>query len=173
MDADRFIDGSRLRWAHDSGCRDDYAVELVVASALADGVYRHQARNALCVHDGPVYKSAGQDTTPTRSQLVPGTEGFYLDADDRLHTRGRAGAPVYWEYEDDPNSDAGAYRYHFFYPYNDFRNLGWQVHEGDWEQVAVQVDGERPTAMVFWSHGAQQPDRHHKGGQRCTRNASR
>ncbi|SDC12614.1 hypothetical protein [Actinokineospora iranica] len=48
-----------------------------------------------------------------------------------------------------------AYLYWFFYPYNDF-HIGASPnlrHEGDWERVAVQIDGDRPVGVAFAKHG--------------------
>jgi hypothetical protein len=47
-------------------------------------------------------------------------------------------------------------QYHFFYAFNDWRLAahGMNHHEGDWETVAVYLQGENPHSVLFSQHGA-------------------
>lgn len=149
-----FIAHSKLWWAHDGGCKDHLIAAEVSPAGLGTGAYSHQeATNPVvpgtdCTeHIGRVYRT-NEDTHPKRSDAVPGDEGFYLDVDDQHRGGMGPGAPVYWEYQHDDNANVDAYVYWFFYAYNNFDNK----HEGDWERVAVQTDGERPLGMIYWRH---------------------
>ncbi|MGX7828911.1 hypothetical protein ACTG9Q_27865 [Actinokineospora sp. 24-640] len=85
-----------------------------------------------------------------------GGRGFYLDSPEEARPGNtpdadkRVNAPAYWEYVPPKDGRASAYLYWFFYPYNEFR----LSHEGDWERVAVQVEGDRPVGVAFAKHGA-------------------
>lgn len=84
-----------------------------------------------------------------------GGKGFYLDSPEDVrpgNTPGadrRVDAPVYWEFVPPKDGGRSAYLYWFFYPYNEFT----LNHEGDWERVAVQIEGDRLVGVTFWKHG--------------------
>jgi hypothetical protein len=158
-DAGWFISHSRLMWAHDQDCRDELITSTVDESALAHGAYRHRIavnRNPVGLgvpvdcpaadHLGREYRS-DENTHPFRADDPPGREGFYLDLANKFRSGIGTVAPTYWEYRKGENG-RGAYVFWFFYAYNDYLNK----HEGDWERIAVQVDGENPTGVVFWKH---------------------
>ncbi|HEV2781324.1 MAG TPA: hypothetical protein VGX25_18225 [Actinophytocola sp.] len=155
MDASRFIANSDLWFDHGDGCADDEPVAREVSErGLAGDEYRHPGSvpptlarphaTVRCQHDerGPHYQ-------PNTSDQEPGTgKGFYLDLDDAQRRGDGPNAPVYWQFVGE-DGGAGAFVYWLFYGYNDF---DINNHEGDWERVAVRVDGERPTGVTFWRH---------------------
>jgi hypothetical protein len=156
IDASLFIAHSELWWAHDSGCVPDLVAKTVDERALAHGAYSHRLATSTdpthpipCgerEHTGREYRS-NENTHPKRSEDVPGSQGFYLDLDNDYRDWQEQGAPVYWEFHPGEHGK-NAFVYWFFYPYNDFINK----HEGDWERIAVQVDGDTPTGVTFWKH---------------------
>jgi hypothetical protein len=149
-DATEFVDGSRLLFYHEGNCHEVVADE-VEEEKLARGEYRNPAGTGKCGNSviGKVYRS-DESAVEEDKRL-----GFALDlANDEAVRKGHepvddaVTAPVYWQYVPGDRPGKGAYVYWLFYHYNVFNNL----HEGDWEKVAVQVDGDRPQAVVFWKH---------------------
>lgn len=153
MDASTFIANADLWWDHGGLCKDDEPVARDVSeTGLAKGEYTHPAASVPqphsedplpCTHeeDATVYRSNSGDKEPQ------GGKGFYLDLDDGKRGGDGPGAPLQWQYHD--NGDGtGAFVYWLFYGYNDYTNK----HEGDWERIAVKVDGETPTGVTFWKH---------------------
>jgi hypothetical protein len=74
----------------------------------------------------------------------------YLDTQTAILAYG--GRPVvYWSYKPEDRT----LQYWFFYVFNDFQN----VHEADWEQITLQLDGDHPSRVGFSSHnGGQRVD---------------
>ncbi|UVS79190.1 hypothetical protein [Actinokineospora sp. UTMC 2448] len=154
MDASRFVAGADLWFDHGKLCKDDKPVATEVSeSGLASGEYSHPAASTIQPHsEDPLPCTHDEDATLYRTnsaerQVYGDGRGFYLDLDDDLRRGDGATAPVYWQHVGDPDGH-GAFVYWLFYGYNDFINN----HEGDWERVAVQVDGGHQTGMVFWRH---------------------
>lgn len=123
MDATTFIEGSRLMWNRDAGCKDDVVEEHPTPRSLAEpGRYRRKesADNSLplpCKREGPEYDTT-QRTRPLDTEDL-GDEGFYLDdPENSLREQGNTSAPVYVQYVDGTGANAGktGYVYWFFYP---------------------------------------------------------
>jgi hypothetical protein len=88
-------------------------------------------------------------------------DGFYLDLDDQ-DAEGRkgkpsdsgddsvySGVPVYYEYV--PHSYI---TYWFFYAYDNWNDI--QIHEGDWEDIRIQLnDDDEPVSVAYDQHGNQ------------------
>jgi hypothetical protein len=71
----------------------------------------------------------------------------YVDVQTEILAYG--GRPVvYWNYK----SEDRTLQYWFFYVFNDFQN----VHEADWEQITLQLDGDHPSRVGFSSHNGGQ-----------------
>jgi hypothetical protein len=159
-DPSAYIRGAKLRFDHGDICKDDSepVAEGLDPTRLGRGEgYQHRAgvgnpRLNRCEHpeDGRTFRS----NAPV-DQGGGGGKGFYLDGADDARSgntpsgHNRVSAPVYWEYVGAKDGRRGAYLYWFFYAYNDSSNN----HEGDWERVAVQVDGDKPVGVTFWKHG--------------------
>ncbi|WP_173139935.1 hypothetical protein [Kibdelosporangium persicum] len=140
MDATHYVGKSSL-W-FDDGCDDSddrLVAEKIDLRRLSGktGAYEQQANcsKSRKVTDGP-------DGFPEKS-------GFYLRPPESARQGEGTQAPVYWEYHVD--SGRAAYVYWFFYGYNDL--TAGNKHEGDWERVAVQVNGTTPVGVTFFKHG--------------------
>jgi len=155
MSADAYIRQSALRYQHEH-CRDREPVaEHPDPGLLGTPSYRHRRDGepdvVPGVHTSPVTACASH----SGAEISPDAEGngFYLDAPETVGPDDEP--PVYWEHH---RSDDGrhAYVYWFFYGRNELKPLGTPVgnrHEGDWERVAVQLDGDQPVAVTFFGHG--------------------
>ena len=83
-----FIDSSKLVWAHDNLCPNDFEVDDVDAALLGSGGYEHKEAKPPfkgCKHTGPKYRTNAytrpfDDDHPNRADIA-GEEGFYLDFD--------------------------------------------------------------------------------------------
>ena len=148
MSAARFIRHSRLRWHHDSGCPDHQLAGIggVSARRLGDGGYQHQITDLLCQHHGDAFRS-NQYTRP-RDDNVAGGEGFFLDLDNSFRGGTGTTAPVYYEFHSQQ-----FVTYWFLYGFND-APASLTDHEGDWEQIAVHLNGDnQATEVAFYQHG--------------------
>jgi hypothetical protein len=154
-DADQFIRDSQLWFDHGKICKDDDPVAADVdAKRLAAGDYHHevaaqphaQSEDPLsCNHDSAKIVSS-DDWLESSPDGPGGGKGFNLDLADEHREGDGTGSPVYWQYRSD--GGRAVIVYWLFYAYNDSTNN----HEGDWERVAVQLDGERATGVTFWKH---------------------
>jgi hypothetical protein len=147
MDATRFIERSPLKFDHDRCFDPEPVAESVEPRRLGQGGYTHQDAERptptrrgtpRCrVHTGAAHRTNGDPS------------GFFLDPPVETQRGEGTAAPVYWE----PHKDQGrtAYVYWFFYGSNDL--LLGNKHEGDWERIAVRLDGDEPVAVTFFGHG--------------------
>lgn len=155
-DASQFVRDSELWFDHGRICKDDEPVAVDVDERkLGRGEYRHhaaaqphpQSEDPLsCNHDETKEFTSDQwlDEAPDTGG---GGKGFYLDIDDDHRDGDGTGSPVYWQHE--PTGDGtSVIVYWLFYAYNDSTNN----HEGDWERIAIQFAGDRPTGVTFWKH---------------------
>lgn len=154
MDATRFIERSVLRFDHDGGfCRDEEPVADPVDPRLlglrTKEPYRHKDVELGKPSSKPM--SCPGHGERERASTEVGA-GFYLDPPKELRKGEGPGAPVYWEYHKHKTDPARtAYVYWFFYPYN--KLSPGNMHEGDWERVAVQLRDGKPEAVTFAKHG--------------------
>jgi hypothetical protein len=87
----------------------------------------------------------GPDNADADSQV-------FLDHSDDARAGDIADAPMLYQYDPQTNTIT----YHVFYAYNDGPpGLGdVQNHEGDWERITIQLDGQfRPTEVRYSAHG--------------------
>ncbi|MCE7010329.1 hypothetical protein LWC34_47130 [Kibdelosporangium philippinense] len=133
MDATEYARQSSL-WFADARCDDVEVAGRVEPQKLGKGpdLYRSSRCTSVAVNDTDF---PAEDT------------GFFLRPPESTRTGQGVGAPAYWEYHE--HEGKAAYLYWFFYGYNKSVN----VHEGDWERIAVQVQGGKPTAVTFYGHG--------------------
>lgn len=87
------------------------------------------------------------------ADAMPGLpdRNWFLDPDNAESFRrgDTPNAPIYWEYD----AETRRINYWFFYNYNDGPSI--QNHEGDWEQVTVQLGPDmKPEAVRYSSHGS-------------------
>lgn len=78
-------------------------------------------------------------------------DNLYLDLKDTDAARrgNTAGSPTIYQYDDKTKTMT----YWFFYPYNEGPGPGNLNHEGDWERVTVQFDGQqKPTEVRYSAH---------------------
>src|SRR4051812_14625055 len=167
--ASSFISNSRLRWSH-ANCKD-HAVENAdgsdasydaidqsrLGAAAGSGAYSHTGnlvQGLVCVHGSRDYL-ANEFTRPrdgSGDRVTSGSEGMFLDLKNGEHKGNTALAedPVYFDYV--PQHYVV---YWFFYPYNNFSFHSFpEKHEGDWEHIAVRLDGgNRPLQVAFFRHG--------------------
>ncbi|MGH8924602.1 MAG: hypothetical protein ACRDWA_08225 [Acidimicrobiia bacterium] len=160
-----FITDSRLRWSHDSGCKD-HAVEnddgsdasyesidhLRLGFASFADAYSHTANGSFCLHGSDVYL-ANQLTRPTEGnpeRVTTGEEGMFLDLrNGARHGDSSLTAPVYYEY------NPGRWIiYWMFYAYND--GVSKINHEGDWEHIVVRLDSnDQATDVAYFRHNCE------------------
>ncbi|MDQ3405627.1 MAG: hypothetical protein M3548_19920 [Actinomycetota bacterium] len=164
--ASDYIRKSVLRFDHGDICEegDEPVATDLDETRLGRGegyAHKEAVRSGIrnpCKHldDGRTFHS-----NAPADQGKKGGKGFYLDSPEEVRPGNtpdadkRVNAPVYWEYVPPKAGRLGAYLYWFFYPYNDFHigALPNLQHEGDWERVAVQIDGDRPVGVAFAKHG--------------------
>jgi hypothetical protein len=154
-DADEYIRNSSLRWSHDSGRGDDLiaAVGKVNARSLGNGGYKHQTEGVVGGPKGPQIPS-NADVRPHDKRGAGGSEGFFLDLDNKHRASQKSGtdAPVYYE-----AVDRHYITYWFFYAFNDGPTQGKldkvDDHEGDWERICVRLDSNnRATEVAYYQH---------------------
>ncbi|SMD25628.1 hypothetical protein [Kibdelosporangium aridum] len=136
MDATTYAQKSSLWFANDAYCEDAGVADRVEPRRLGKGP--------------DVYKSGGCSMTESMSVTdakFPERTGFYLRPNNDARKGEGASAPAYWEYHE--HEGKAAYVYWFFYGHNSALN----VHDGDWERIAVHVDGDKPKAVTFYGHG--------------------
>lgn len=157
-DTSSFVRNSVLRFDHGKTCSDEgepVATNLDEHTLGHDPGYSHNAgtfgdENGRCHHDGGETFHSHQPVDEAKA----GGTGFYLDVDDNAHHGNQPGdnkqvnAPVYWEHYTKEGNARSAYIYWFFYAYDDYT----ANHEGDWERIAVQVEGDRPVGVTYWKH---------------------
>lgn len=163
ISASDFISDSRLRWSHDSGCRDhavdnadgsDASFEAIdhfrLGFASFGDAYSHTANGSFCLHGSDVYL-ANQLTRPTDGhpdRVTTGEEGMFLDLRNgaRSGNTNLATVPVYHEY------NPGRWIiYWLFYGYND--GTAKFNHEGDWEHIVVRLDAnDQATDVAYYRH---------------------
>jgi PKD repeat protein len=153
-----FIGFSKLVWAHDEGCPNDFEVDPVNAAALGSGGYEHrEARSPfrLCKHQGPQYQTNDLtrpfDGHPDRVR-INAEEGFYLDFDESNEPGSFSPVPVWTE-----RWEANTVTYWLFYGRSVPRWNGQGLpnqHEGDWEHVNVVLDPatQVPTEIQYFAH---------------------
>jgi hypothetical protein len=156
-DPSDYIRRSQLRFDH-GNCTDDpetLATDIdPITLGRGDGYQHKEAdpdpKTGVCVH--PEAGRTFQSNAPVNQ---PTGRGFYLHPAQETRPGKTPGddkqvkVPVYWEFVPAKDGVLSAYLYWFFYPYNNFTG----DHEGDWERVAIQVDGDRPVAVTFAKHG--------------------
>ena len=161
-----------MLWWHHRRCRDDHLSSFngsrLHIERLASGSFVHRASQGIfrrCQLGGRVFRSDELTRPLERSSPVPRREGFYLafpggsfkfGEPNRSKTPKRTyeGAPVYAFVG--PNYVA----YWFFYPYSS-PVKAWELgkrrdaaHEGDWENVTVDVEDGVPRHIAYFAHGA-------------------
>lgn len=143
-----FVDSSTLKWAHDSDC-DDHSWDARPSEAgLANGSYSHWTATSGCAHEATVwqtneYTAVGEDYDSPRPG---GLEGFILNLDNELRDGGSFNA-------DEPvvvRSGSGWIQY--WYDFGDSTNRWGSGHEGDWEHIAIRLDGNVPKEVEFSYH---------------------
>jgi hypothetical protein len=159
--ASDYVRESVLRFDHGGICKEG---DQLVATGLDETTlgrgkgYAHKEAVRSGIRKRCKHLDSGRTfhSNAPANQGEKGGKGFYLDSPKSVRPGNtpdadkRVNAPVYWEYVPPKEGRLGAYLYWFFYPYNDFR----ANHEGDWERVAVQVDGDRPVGVAFAKHGS-------------------
>jgi hypothetical protein len=182
MDPDDFVRNSSLWWANDDrdGCagRDVRKIGAgkVDARRLASGrgaSYRHTYcyKGVLGTRNVERRFSTADLTSPAETGKAPrhanGRWGFFLNLDDHWH---RGIPPLAGSGQGYPNAPTMVVEleprryvvYWFFFGRNHVRVLGVDdVHEGDWERIAVRLDDRnRATHVAYWQHYCQPAARH-------------
>jgi PKD repeat protein len=155
MNPSTFIANSHLEWAHDAFCADDYEVRRVSANRLGSGGYKHrEASGDRCRHFGSSYGS-DQYTRPFDAgkpgrEPIANEEGFFLDFDESTEPTSFAQVPVWTEQANN------VVTYWFFYGRSVPRANGVGLpaqHEGDWEHVNVELNGNGvPERVWYYAH---------------------
>jgi hypothetical protein len=177
ISAKGFLKQSTLWWEHDDGCDPTPNAQASIDKAngsnkrfavrLGAGTYTASTNEPPTNGDGPcvpnndLYRS-NQYTRPydddRDNALGSSSEGFYLDLDDAARHGGDLDlyrhpvAPVYFQFK------AGVYvTYWFAYGFNDPHapvDVEYGKHEGDWENITVNLNGDnRATKVAFFHHG--------------------
>lgn len=174
-DTAEFIANSKLVFAQDCGdgvTAADYAGAAPPDPYLLAGEPSPSVASSSAPSPGyPLTINTGEDCSSGEQEVqsnqaipnsaVEATYGLALTSPETFYGVDPTTRPVpaWWQYVANPHG-GGAYVYWLFYGGNDFRDrynngVRVNVHEADWERVAVQVDKkDQPLGVTFHRHKA-------------------
>ncbi|RZS32389.1 hypothetical protein EV193_11222 [Herbihabitans rhizosphaerae] len=144
--AEQFIGNSVLMFSPGADCPDPVVADSVDAARLSAGYVGVEPADK-CSGEKKTWRS----NTPSRPKDRDAV-GFYLDIAENARGGTGPAAPAYVQFK-----DRSYVMYWFLYAYNQ-QPVGavgqFFDHEGDWERVAVLLDGDNnPTDVVYFGHG--------------------
>jgi hypothetical protein len=171
MDIAEFVTHSRLMWNRDHGCDDEMVAENIdpqrIGNSAANPYTAQEAGWPGCDPSGHQFP-ANELTAPGvdgKDHGLDKEEGFYLDLDDdqRLgavpaQRHGQVKAAASYSF----SADRRHITYWFMYGFNQGApGTGTYVdhHEGEWERITVDLDGQRlATHVRYWQHTCTTPE---------------